>query len=579
MNQTTADTKASFFNDVCEATSQALARLGVTKSLSEVADLFEAPNKKGFGDSAFPCFAVAAQLRLPPPEIAKRLADTFQRPSSVTEVKPIGGYFNVWYESRSVAQSVLPGIAQAGENYGSSSFGRGRTVCMDYSHPNIAKPFGVGHLRSTVIGHCLKNILEKLGYATVGINHLGDWGTQFGKLIVAYRAWGDPALLAEHPISHLFDLYVKFHKEAESHPELEDGARAEFKELEDGDAENLALWTRFRDVSLEEFQRVYRRLGVTFDSYNGEAFYNDHLGPLTDRLVQIGVAKQGDDGALIVPLGDESEPPLLLRKADGATLYATRDLAAAEYRWNTYHFDECLYIVGSAQALHFKQLFAALRLMGYEWSERMVHVDFGWVKLADAKMSTREGNIVILDDVIEEAVRRTRAIIAEKNPELKDADRIAEAVGVGAVVFWQLSVKRQKDVNFDWDEVLSFDGRTGPYLQYTHARVSSLLRRWGKEVPTDVEFGALDGDDERRLMLQMSDWPRRIRQAAQQHEPQIVASALLDMAQSYNGFYQKVRILDGEAAAMPARLLLCRCMREVLAEGLRLLGLGAPAEM
>ncbi len=579
MNQTVTDTKASFFSDVCDATSQALVHLGVTKSPAEVADLFEAPNKKGFGDSALPCFALSAQLRLPPPEIAKRLTEVFQRPSSVTEVKPIGGYFNVWYDSRRVAESVLPGIAQNGKNYGSSALGRGRTVCMDYSHPNIAKPFGVGHLRSTVIGHCLKNVLEKLGYTTVGINHLGDWGTQFGKLIVAYREWGEAALLAEHPIRHLFDLYVRFHHEVEAQPELEERARAEFKKLEDGDAENLTLWKRFRDVSLDEFQRVYRRLGITFDSYDGEAFFNNHLAPLTERLVLSGVAREGDDGALIVPLGDESEPPMLLRKADGATLYATRDLAAAEYRWNTYHFDQCLYIVGSAQALHFKQLFAALRLMGYEWAQRMVHVDFGWVKLADAKMSTREGNIVILDDVIEEAVRRTRTIIGQKNPELKDADDVAEALGVGAVVFWQLSVKRQKDVNFDWDEVLSFEGRTGPYLQYTHARVSSLLRRWGRAVSSDVDLGALESEDERRLMLLMSDWPRRIRQAAKQHEPQVIASALLDMAQSYNGFYQKVRILDGEASALPARLLLCSCMREVLAEGLRLLGLGAPSEM
>ena len=579
MKETMTESKASFFNDVCDATSRALVQLGVTKSPAEVADLFEAPNKKGFGDSAFPCFALSAQLRIPPPEIAKRLTESFQRPSSVTEVKPIGGYFNVWYDARSVAESVLPSIARHGKNYGGSLLGLGRTVCMDYSHPNIAKPFGVGHLRSTVIGHCLKNVLEKLGYTTVGINHLGDWGTQFGKLIVAYREWGDAALLAAHPIRHLFDLYVRFHKDAEIHPELDDRARAEFKKLEDGDTENLALWKRFRDVSLEEFQRVYRRLGVTFDSYDGEAFFNNHLGPLTERLVQFGVAQQGEDGALVIPLGDESEPPMLLRKADGATLYATRDLAAAEYRWNTYKFDQCLYIVGSAQALHFKQLFNALRLMGYEWAERMVHVDFGWVKLADAKMSTREGNIVILDEVIEEAVRRTRTIIAEKNPELKDAERIAQSVGVGAVVFWQLSVKRQKDVNFDWDEVLSFDGRTGPYLQYTHARVSSLLRRWGKDVPVDVDLGHLEGEDERRMMLQMSDWPRRIGQAAKQHEPQVIASALLDMAQSYNGFYQKVRILDGEAGALPARLLLCLCMREVLAEGLRLLGLDAPGEM
>jgi arginyl-tRNA synthetase len=579
MQATSNQSRSLFFADVCRATSEALAQLGASLSVTEVADLYETPNKKGFGDSAFPCFPLAGRLRISPNEIANRLAASFARPLSVTDAKAIGGYFNVWYNPQAIAESVLPEIVSQGSSYGAGSEGQDRVICMDYSHPNIAKPFGVGHLRSTVIGHALKNVFEKLGYITVGINHLGDWGTQFGKLIVAFRQWGSEAELSSQPIRHLYDLYVRFHKEAESDPELEAGARAEFKKLEDGDRDNLALWQRFRDLSLDEFQRVYNRLGVRFDSYDGEAFFNDKLASLIERLHKSGIAHEGDDGALVIPVGDADEPPLLLRKSDGATLYATRDLAAAEYRWNTYKFDKCLYIVGSAQALHFKQLFAALGKIGYDWAARMHHIDFGWVKFSDSIMSTRQGNIVLLDDVIEEAVELTRTIIREKNAGLADAEAVAESVGVGAIVFWQLSVKRQKDVSFDWDEVLSFDGRTGPYLQYTHARVCSLLRKWGQTLPEVTRYVGLEGDEERRLLLQMADWPRRIRQSADQYEPQIIASALLDMAQTYNSFYQKVRILDGEPDAIPARLQLSDCLRGVLAEGLRILGLGAPEQM
>lgn len=579
MLSTTHQLRSAFFDDVCRATADALDQLGASLTVAEIADLYESPNKKGFGDSAFPCFPLAGKLRIAPNEIANRMAASFASPSSVTQSKAIGGYFNVWYNPQIVAEAVLPEITAQGASYGSSKAGEGRTICMDYSHPNIAKPFGVGHLRSTVIGHALKNVFEKLGYTTIGINHLGDWGTQFGKLIVAFRDWGDEAQLASDPIQHLYNLYVRFHQEAESNPVLDERARAEFKKLEDGDVGNLALWTRFRDLSLDEFHRVYKRLGVAFDSYNGEAFFNDHLGPLIERLHATGIARDGADGALVIPVGTDDEPPLLLRKSDGATLYATRDIAAAEYRWKTYNFEKCLYIVGSAQALHFKQLFAALGRMGHPWATRMTHVDFGWVKFADGMMSTRKGNIVFLDDVIEEAVILTRTIIREKNAELANADAVAESVGVGAIVFWQLSVKRQKDVSFNWDDVLSFDGRTGPYLQYTHARACSLLRKWGKELPGVSQYVGLEGDDERRLLLQLADWPRRISQSAEQYEPQIIAAALLDMAQTFNSFYQKVRILDGEPEAIPSRLCMCDCLRSVLGEGLRLLGMNAPDQM
>jgi arginyl-tRNA synthetase len=571
----------AYFREVCEATAGALKRLGLNLDPVHVAELYETPNRKGFGDSALPCFPFARDLKMPPAGIAKRLAESFEKPGSVVRVEPISGYFNVWYDAGIVAQSVLPMIAESGARYGSSLEGNGKTICMDYSHPNIAKPFGVGHLRSTVIGNSLKRILEKLGYTTVGINHLGDWGTQFGKLIVAFREWGSEEQLGAQPIQHLYDLYVRFHSEAGQHPELEERARLEFRRLEDGDEDNWELWQRFRALSLAEFERVYRRLGVAFDSYAGEAFYEDRLAPLIDRLQQSGVAVAGDDGALVIPVGGKDEPPMLLRKADGATLYATRDLAAAEYRHATYGFDRCLYIVGSAQALHFKQLFAALTRIGYDWSDRMVHVDFGWVKFADTMMSTRLGNIILLDDVLAEAVQLTRTIIAERNPSLDDPSAVAEAVGVGAVVFWMLSVKRQKDVNFDWDEVLSFDGRTGPYLQYTHARLCSLLSKWGQAVPFagDTDLSPLHTDEERQLLLLLADWPRRIYLAARQYEPQIIATSLLEMAQGYNTFYQNVRVLDGEPAAASSRIILADCLRQVLEDGLFLLGLTAPRRM
>lgn len=572
---------ATYFQEVCDATVDALVRMGAQVTVQTVADLFEFPGRKDFGDSALPCFVLAREMKLPPPKIAAALQEHFRNPASVVRTAAVGGYFNIWYDPAAIANEVLPAIRAEGRAYGSSTEGAGRTICMDYSHPNIAKPFGVGHLRSTVIGHSLKRVFEKLGYATRGINHLGDWGTQFGRLIVAYREWGDPAELEKAPIRHLYDLYVRFHAQAETDKALEERGRQEFKKLEDGDPDNRRLWQQFRDLSLAEFQRVYRRLGVTFDSYDGEAFFESRLSPLIERLTQSGVASVGDDGALVIPVGEGDEPPLLIRKADGATLYATRDIAAAEYRHETYDFDQCLYIVGSAQALHFKQLFAALKRMGYAWAERMAHVDFGWVKLGDTMMSTRRGNIVFLDEVLSEAVAFIRRVIAQRNPDLGNPDRVAEEVGVGAVVFWMLAVKRQKDVNFDWADVLSFDGRTGPYVQYTHARVSSLISKWGKPIPgiDDCDFQALRTDEERHLLLQLADWPRRVRMAARQYEPQILSSALLDMAQAYNKFYQTVRILDGEPEAVPARVLLADCFREVLADGLYLLGLAAPERM
>jgi arginyl-tRNA synthetase len=554
--------------------------MGLKYTASQVADWFETPNKKGLGDTALPCFPLARDMKIAPPKIAAALVEAFEAPASVVRVEAISGYFNIWFNPACVAQEVLPAIRRLGYAYGSSEEGKGKTICMDYSHPNIAKPFGVGHLRSTVIGHSLKRILEKLGYTTQSINHLGDWGTQFGKLIAAYGMWGDEAELTRAPIRHLYDLYVRFHKEAEANPALDEVGRREFKKLEDGDAANRALWQRFRDLSLAEFERVYKRLGVTFDSDAGEAFYESHLSPLVKRLQEAGIAEPGADGALVIRVGGDDEPPLLLRKADGATLYATRDIAAAEYRYATYKFDQCLYIVGSAQALHFKQLFATLKRMDYAWAGRMVHVDFGWVKFADTMMSTRFGNIIFLDDVLQETVDKTRQIITERSPDLKEPDAVAESVGVGAVVFWMVSVKRQRDVNFEWDEVLSFDGRTGPYVQYTHARICSLLTKWGKDIPEDIgDFTPLASDEERSLLLQLAGWPRHIRQAARAHEPQVIAHALLEMAQAYNRFYQNVRILDGDPDAAPARILLADCLRVVLREGLYLLGLGAPERM
>jgi arginyl-tRNA synthetase len=568
----------NIFDDIAAATAQALDRLDLEISATEIRRLIQLPAKPGFGQFAVPLFGFAKKLRQPPPKIAERVAETIACPESIHEIKAVGGFLNFWEKPGATAGEVLPRVFELKERYAASDDGAGKVVAMDYSHPNIAKPFGVGHLRSTVIGNCLYRVLEKLSYRPVAINHLGDWGTQFGKLICAYRRWGSEKELTDQPIRTLYDLYVRFHKEAEDDPELDEQGRAEFKKLEDGDPENRALWQRFRDLSLEEFNRIYDRLGVRFDSDAGEAFYNDHLGPLVERLQETGLAHESEN-ALVIEFDDPKLPAFVVRKADDASLYATRDLAAAEYRQKTYHFDRALYIVGSAQGLYFRQLFAALKKMGYVWADNMEHVEFGWVKFGKEIMSTRKGTVVFLDEVIEQAVQRTKDIIAEKNPELPNVKEVAEQVGTGAVVFSQIAVRRNKDIMFSFEEVLNFDGHTGPFLQYNHARLCSLLRKYGKPVETDVDFSCLTEPEETRLALLLHEYPRQVRTVAETCEPMTLAAHLIELVDVYSSYYHRVRIITDDIPATRARILLSAALREVLKDGLYLLGLAAPERM
>ncbi len=563
---------------IADATASALRKIGVEVGSNEIARLIQQPQKPGFGQFAIPLFQFAGKVKLSPPVIAEKVCEQIERPPVIREIKAVGGFVNFWELPGTIAAEVLPLILDKKDTYAASTAGAGRTVVMDYSHPNIAKPFGVGHLRSTVIGNSLYRVLQKLGYRPIAINHIGDWGTQFGKLIYAYRTWGNAADLEEKPIAALYDLYVKFHKEAESDPSLEDYGRTEFKKLEEGDPENLALWQRFRDLSMQEFGRMYDRLGVTFDSDAGESFYNDKLAPLISRLQETKVAVESEN-ALIIEFDDDKLTPLMVRRADDASLYATRDLAAAEYRQATYGFDRALYIVGSAQSLYFRQLFAALKKMGYDWADRMEHVEFGWVKFGKEMMSTRRGTIVFLDEVIEQAVQRSGEIIREKNPELPEIDRVAEMIGVGAVIFSQIGVRRNKDIMFTFEEVLNFDGHTGPFLQYNHARLCSLLRKYGKPVSAAVDFSRLSEPEEARLAVMLADYPRRVQSVAENCEPAMLAAYLTDLVDLYSSYYHRVRIITEDTVVTEARVCLSAAVREVIKDGLYLLGLQAPGRM
>jgi arginyl-tRNA synthetase len=441
----------------------------------------------------------------------------------------------------------LGAILTQGAGYARSTEGVGKTVVIDYSSPNIAKPFGVGHLRSTVIGNALYQIYHHLGYKVVRINHLGDWGTQFGKLIVAFKRWGDEKSLATHAIETLYDLYVRFHSEVETQPELDDEAREWFKRLEAGDPEARAIWQRFRDLSLQEFSRIYERLGISFDSLAGESFYEPYLEPTIERIRQAGLASVSDQ-ALIVDLRPYNMPPCLLRKKDEATLYATRDLAAAMYRHETYDFWKMLYVVGADQRLHFQQVFKVLELMGFPWANDCVHVDFGLIRFNDEKMGTRRGNIIFLEDVLDRAVELAEQIVDEKNPTLPSKREVAEAVGIGAVIFTDLSTRRVKDVNFEWEKVLTFEGETGPYVQYTHARACSVLRKADQPVRADADCAPLTQDEEFDLVRLLADYPAVLRHAAEGYEPFFVTDYLLTLSERFNKYYHNYRILTDEAA-------------------------------
>ncbi len=550
----------------------------VPLSSDEVAAALTTPPNPNMGDLAFPCFSLAKTFRKAPNLIAEELAHTIAAEGAPAQVKAMGPYLNFFLDKPQVTAQVLAAVAQQREEYGRSTQGEGQTVVIDFSSPNIAKHLSIGHLPSTVIGNALHKLYSARGYKVVGINHFGDWGTQFGQLIVAFKRWGSEEQFQADPVAEMNRIYVQFHKEAENDPALMDEARAWLKKLEDGDPEAVAMWQRFKAESIKEFEKAYDRLGVRFDEYSGESFFNDKMAATVERIKAAGIARISE-GALVVDVADNVPPCLILRK-DGATLYATRDICAAEYRHEHYAADKILYVVGSPQKLHLQQVFTVLKKMGYEWADNCVHVDFGQISLGGGeKMSSRKGNVILLNDVLDEAVARARATIEEKNPDLEDKETVAEAVGLGAVVFAKLSNRRIKDVSFSWDEVLSFEGETGPYVQYTHVRTCSILDKYGKPVDASADTSRLAEVEEYELVKALANFGSVIERAADEYEPALLCRYLLDLCSLFNNYYHKHRIIDAGEAIAGARVLLVDCVRQVLANGLGLLGIRAPRKM
>lgn len=540
--------------------------------------LIEIPADAEMGDYAFPCFSLAKTLRKAPPLIAQDLCERIEKPSFISSVKPVGGYINFFLDRQKFINNVLQDVRQAGNSYGGSDIGTGKTVCIDYSSINIAKPFHIGHLSSTVIGAALCRIYGFLGFKPVGINHLGDWGTQFGKLIAAYKKWGSKEDIEKNAVSAMLELYVRFHDEAEKDESLNEEGRAWFKKIEDGDKQALEIFEWFKELTLKEAGVIYDMLGVEFDSYAGESFYNDKMQPIIDELKQKNMLELSD-GAYVVRLGEQL-PPCIVLKSDGATLYSTRDLAAAFYRKQTYGFYKCLYVVAYQQNLHFKQLFKVIELMGYDWAADLEHVAFGMVSLEDGTLSTRRGKVIFLQDVLERAIEKTRAIIEEKSPGLENKDEVAKIVGVGAVVFDTLLSSRIKDISFSFDRVLNFDGETGPYVQYTHARCASLQRRanfdWRQE---QIDITALDNEQAFAVAKLLHSFPDVVQKACDKNEPYLITRFTLELAKAFNRFYYEHRIIDEHRAKTSARLALAKCVKQVIKTGLRLIGVGAPERM
>lgn len=558
----------------------------------------EIPPDPTLGEYAFPCFPLARRFKKSPQAIATEMAEHDWSSEYVERVESVGPYLNFYVKRSYLYNTLLPQILREGPVYGTLTEGKGKTVVVDYSAPNIAKPFSVGHLRSTVIGNALCRLYRALGYKVVGINHLGDWGTQFGKLIVAYRRWGESSRLLEEPVQYLYHLYVRFHQEAESKPELEEEARSWFRRLEQGDREARELWEHFRALSLEDFQRLYHYLGISFDSYMGESDYNDRLEETIELARSRGLVKESE-GALVADLEPYGLPTCLLRKKDGAALYITRDLAAAIYRHETYSFDQMLYVVGAEQTLHFQQFFKLLELMGFSWAGNCTHVSFGLIHFKDGRMSTRQGKVIFLEEVLKRAVELAREIIEEKNPSLDEKDSVARAVGLGAVIFGDLINDRIKDVEFDWEKILDFAGETAPYIQYSHARICSILRRAAAEemnsangVETELNETTTSGDaapseeqnlfgepEEEALIIAMAHFSEEIERAVRDNRPSYLARYLLELARGFNKFYHNCPVLTARKEIRQGRLQLVAGVRIVLRNGLTLLGIEAPQEM
>ena len=566
-------------------------------SADEIFAMLEYPPDKNMGDIALPCFRLSKSLRRSPVDIAKTLSESVAC-DEFSEINTAGGYLNFKINVASFANRVVSEVKDKAERYGATEEGKGKTVVLDYSSPNVAKPFHIGHLGTTVIGHSLKLLHEFVGYKCVGINYLGDWGTQFGKLIVAYKLWGDKEKIEAGGVDELVALYVRINNEIKAeedasiaglseseaagakHSKLADMARAEFSKLEHNDEENLALWRWFVSVSLEEYEKTYKQLGITFDSYKGESFYTDKMPAQVDKLRNMGLLEI-DDGASIVNLDKWNMPVCLILKRDGSTLYPTRDIAAAVYRHDTYNFDKAIYVTSAAQSLHFAQWFKVVELMGYDWYDQLVHVPYGTVSINGAKLATRTGNVILLKDLFAEAISRVYDIAKEKHPNEEECREIAEKVGVGAIVFYYLSNNRMRDINFMMEDALSFDGNTGPYAQYTYARTCSILEKAGIEYSDGVDFGKLDiSEQEADLVKTIALFPERVAAAIADYEPSNITRYALDLCAAFNRFYHDCKIVNCEDAELrKARIALTAATRTVLGTALRLICIASPEKI
>ncbi len=560
-----------------QALSEAVAE-AAGMSPDEVFPLFEVPPKRSLGDLAFPCFSLARRMRKAPPAIASDLEGKVDLPDFVERVVSAGPYLNFRIAPEALCRTVLGEVRARGEAFGNSSVGGDRVVVVDYSSPNISKHLAFHHIRSTMIGQSLVRLHRASGWKTVGINHLGDWGTTFGKLMVAVSSWTEGDFLGRATLKDLNDLYVRFHREAQTDAGLEDRARAWFKRLEEGDAEATRMWKAFREISLEAFDRVYGKLGVSFDHVIGESFFLDRLDETVERVASAGLLEESE-GAQVVPLEAEGLPPGLLRKKDGATLYLTRDLAAAIYRRERFGFDRALYVTDAGQSLHFKQLFAVLRRLGFDAADDMHHVPFGVLLMGGQKGGSRRGEVVLLERVLDEAAERTLAMIEEKNPDLPRKEEVARAVGVGAVVFNDLKNKRIKDVRFRWEEVLNLEGDSGPYVQYAFVRACGIFRKHGGPPPAEADLSRLEEEEELELVQRIGRFPETVRRACETFEPSVVAQHLLDLSAAFHRFHHKHRVLSDDAALTDARLMLVDGARTTLRRGLDLLGIEAVEEM
>lgn len=562
--------------EICKYLSEIVS--GV--STEEFIKLIEIPPEETMGDYALPCFTLAKKLHKNPALIAEEIAKNLNLKKEhlgIDKVENVGAYCNIYLNRMLYVNNVLESLKE--KDFGIIKFGKGKTICMDYSSPNIAKNFHVGHLRTTVIGNSLYKIHEKLGYKVERINHLGDWGTQFGKLIVAYKLWSSPKQVKEKGIEELMQIYVKFNEESEHHPKLIEEAREWFVKMEQNDPEAIAIWKWFKEISMVEYKRVYDLLNISFDSYVGESFYRDKVPALVEELEEKKLLAESQ-GAKVIDLEEYNMPPCLITKSDGSSIYHSRDIAAALYRKETYDFEKCLYVTGLEQTLHFKQVFKAIELMGYNWGKELIHVPYGLVSLAGEKLSTRSGNIIYAEDILKEAIERASEAIQKKNPDLKDKENVAKMVGVGAIIFHDLFNQRIKNVEFSWKEILNFEGTTGPYAQYTYARAKSILRKAGPNMDEkEIHSDALTDDVTYSLMKILNGYEEAIVNAAEKYEPSIVARYIISLSTAFNKFYHECPILQAKEGTKQARLYITNLVQMILKDACGLLGMECPEEM